>query len=124
MLEVPALSVKLTLLLNVIGVDPLNVMVEEPSVMVLLLASVDVKAKEVTEKLAVSNDPLVKIIWLPVPLLNALPSVQPQSTPFTVTVEANATPLVVNVLPVVDPESVSAPVKVRVNPVAGSVILP
>jgi hypothetical protein len=58
------------------------------------------------------------------PVFNALPSVHSHPTPFSVIVEANATPLVVNVNPDVDPDSVIAPVYVLVNPVAGSVTLP
>jgi hypothetical protein len=39
-------------------------------------------------------------------------------------VDASVTPLVVNVNPDVDPDSVIAPVYVLVSPVAGSVTLP
>ncbi len=58
------------------------------------------------------------------PLFNALPSVHSQPTPLTVIRDASATPLVVKVSPVTDPESTKGPVNVRVNPVAGSVMLP
>ena len=57
-------------------------------------------------------------------MFNALPNTHSHPTPFTVIVEANATPFVVNVNPDVDPDSVIAPVYVRVSPVAGSVTLP
>lgn len=56
-------------------------------------------------------------------MLSALPRLHPQSTPLTVIVFASVTPFVVNVLPVVEPLSVIAPVYVRVSPVAGRVTL-
>ena len=56
-----------------------------------------------------SKDPFVTI-KLDVPIFNALPSVQPQPTPLTVIAEANVTPLVVSVLPVLELDSVISPV--------------
>jgi hypothetical protein len=56
-----------------------------------------------------SKDPFVTI-KLDVPIFNALPRVHPQPTPLTVIAEANATPLVVSVLPVLELERVMSPV--------------
>ena len=71
-----------------------------------------------------SNTPFVKVILFAPPMDNALPSAHSHPTPFSVMAEANATPLVVNVNPDVDPDSVIAPVYVLVSPVSGCVTLP
>jgi hypothetical protein len=57
----------------------------------------------------VLNDPLLNVN-VERELFKALPSVQPHPTPLTVVAEARVTPLVVNVLPVLEPDSVIAPV--------------
>jgi hypothetical protein len=54
-------------------------------------------------------------------MFNALPSDHPHPIPFTIMLDANVTPFVVNVNPDVDPDKMIEPVYVLVSPVAGSV---
>ena len=67
--------------------------------------------------------PLVIIKLWPL-LTSALFKDHSQPIPFTVILELKAVPLVANVLPVVEPDSVSAPVYVRENVVIGKLALP
>ena len=95
----------------------------EPKPIVLEFALFDDSVEVFTLYVEKSNDPFVTVIAVDT-RVNALPKVHPQPTPLTVTVEAKETPLVVNVLPVLEPDSVIAPVYVRVKPVAGRVTSP
>lgn len=89
--------------------DPESVVVPEPSAIVLVFELLDEMFAAVRLYETRSKDPLVTV-KLDVPIFNALPSVQPQPTPLTVIAEANVTPLVVSVLPVVDPVKIMLPV--------------
>ncbi len=124
---VPAVIVKFTLAVSVVpkdtGEDPESVTVPDPKFTVLVFKLSDATWLAVKLYVEQEKDPFVTVNPV-LPASNALPRLHPQSTPFTVTALDSATPFVVNVNPVVEPDSVIAPVYVRVNPVAGSVTLP
>ncbi len=98
--------------------------VEEPREMDTVLEVNIFNSVHVKLKLAVLNDPVLKPKFPLLPILKALPKLQPQPKPLTVILEPKITPLVFIVFPVVDPDNVIAPVYVLVSPVAGSVTLP
>ena len=124
---VPAVTVKLAALVSVvpkfIGVLADKATVPDPKSKVLecaLLLEIELAVKLYVSK---SNSPLIMVI-VEFPISMALPSAHSELTPFTSIEDASTTPFVVNVNPDVDPDSVIAPVYVRVSPVAGSVTLP
>lgn len=128
--DVLAVTVRLARFVSVvpklIAVLPDKETVPEPKLMVQefpLLETSCCNVKLYVDKL---NEPFVSVNVPPPAALRsiALPSVQEQSTPLTMILEANAAPFVVNVSPVELLDSVIVPVYVRVNPVAGSVTLP
>lgn len=124
--DVPALNVKLGAIATApkfIAVVADKATVLEPKLIVLVLLLVLRMEAAVRLYVEQEKEPFVTVMEEE-PLSNALPSVHAQSTPFTSRADAIATPFVVNVFPVVDPDNVMFPVNVRVNPVAGSVTLP
>lgn len=123
MLEVPALKLRFVELVKLIGVPPLSVTALLPKVIERVCALLEIKEEAVTLKFPVLKDPLVTVNE-ELPILTALPRVHPQPTPFILVALFKVTPLVVNVLPVVEPERIMLPEKLLDKPVAGSVTLP
>ncbi len=125
--EVLDVKVRLALVVSVlpksIGVEPESVAVPVPKFIVREFALFEPIPLAVKLYVARFNEPFTTLIPLRL-IVKALPSVHSQPTPLTVMADANATPLVVKVSPVTDPERTKGPVNVRVNPVAGSVMLP
>ena len=110
-LEVPALKVKFVEVVKIIAAPAeVSVTVLLPKSIVRSLELLATICKAVRLKFPVLKAPLVTVIEAVTPKLAALPSVQPQPTPFTVMSDERATPLVVIVLPVADPVNVIAPV--------------
>ncbi len=68
------------------------------------------------------NEPFVNV--KPPVLVKASANAHSAPTPLTAKLDCSVTPLVVNVLPVLEPDNVIAPVYVLVRPVAGRVTLP
>lgn len=126
-MEVPALKVRLIALAKVlpklIAVFAESVMVPDPNVTVLELLFALVTSVAVKLYVLVSKAPFVTV-RLATAISSALPSTHPHPTPFTVIDEPSDTPLVVNVLPVAEPDNVMLPTNVRVMPVAAKLTLP
>lgn len=89
-----------------IGVDEVETVLE-PNFNVRLFNPDDVIVVAVSAYPVVSKEPFTMDKAF---IVNAVPSVHSAPTPFTVKAEAKETPFVVNVFPVVDPDSVIAPV--------------
>ena len=108
--DVPALKVSAALEDSVvpksIGVDEQEIVLE-PKEIVLPFVPEETIVEAVNAYPAVSKAPFVTDSE---PIVNALPKLHPQLTPFTVIADESVTPLLVNVLPVADPDSVIAPV--------------
>ena len=107
--DVPAVSVRFVDVVNVIGVEPLNVNADDPRLMLLVLELLESRLAAVTAKLPVLNAPLVTV--MSVVTVRALPSVHPPPTPSKTTEPAvSVTPFVVMVLPVAVAAKVIVPV--------------
>ncbi len=109
---VPAVIVKFALAVSVVpkdtGEDPESVIVPDPKFTVLVFKLSDATWLAVKLYVEQEKDPFVTVNPV-LPASNALPRLQPQSTPLTVIALANATPFVVNVNPVELLDSVIAP---------------
>jgi hypothetical protein len=124
---VPGTTDKFALVVSVdpklTGEDPDRVCVPDPKSIVLEFWLSEAICDAVRLYVTHLKEPFVMVKEVD-PASNALPSDHSELTPFTVIADANATPLVVNVNPDVDPDSVIKPVYVLVSPVAGNVTLP
>jgi hypothetical protein len=131
--EVPALNARLAVAVGVkpkfIGVlNPSIVSVDEPRLIEVVFAPVANIYAAVTAKLAVEKAPFTTLTPAFIPRFAALPKDHPQPTPLirmTSVFEVRATPFVVNVLPVVEPDNTMPPVILELTtPVAANVTFP
>ena len=121
----PALKVRLVIVVSPNGPLEAKVIVEEPKVTALVFEPVEVKFDIVILKFPVSKEPLLTV--KDTEEVNALPKVQPPPTPLnTAKILAKETPLVVTVFPVVVAKKfiVLPAVVVKVQFVAGNVSEP
>ena len=111
---VPAVTVNGALLVSVvpklIGVFPDNDIVPEPKLIVLEFSLLLRILRAVKLYIPQAIEPFVIKKSAPFPILNALASAHSEPTPLIVIFDAKATPLVVNVLPVLELDSVISPV--------------